>query len=66
MPKHNKNETLHKEYPEARQMTPNNVGYDYLMKNTSDIQKVFDHRATMNGASTEAKWNEKLEQSFAA
>ena len=30
------------------------------------IQKVFDHRAKMNGASTEAKWDEKLEQSFAA
>ena len=36
------------------------------MKDTSKIQKVFDHRAKMNGASSEAKWNEKLEQSFAA
>ncbi len=36
------------------------------MKDISKIQKVFDHRAKMNGASTEAKWNEKLEQSFAA
>jgi|TARA_B100002052_G_scaffold252575_1_gene241226 fructose-bisphosphate aldolase class I len=36
------------------------------MSDTSKIQKVFDHRAKMNGASTEAKWDEKLEQSFAA
>ena len=36
------------------------------MKDVSKIQKVFDHRAKMNGASTEAKWSEKLEQSFAA
>ena len=28
--------------------------------------KVFDHRANMNGASTKAKWDEKLEQNFAA
>ena len=36
------------------------------MKDIAKIQKVFDHRAKMNGASTEAKWSEKLEQSFAA
>ena len=36
------------------------------MKDIDKIQKVFNHRAKMNGASTEAKWNEKLEQSFAA
>ena len=36
------------------------------MKDINTIQKVFDHRAKMNGASTEAKWSEKLEQSFAA
>ena len=36
------------------------------MNETNKVQKVFDHRAKMNGASTEAKWNEKLEQSFAA
>ena len=36
------------------------------MKDTPKIQKVFNHRAKMNGASTEAKWSEKLEQSFAA
>jgi len=36
------------------------------MQDIKKIQKVFDHRAKMNGASTEAKWNEKLEQSFAA
>ena len=36
------------------------------MKDIDKVQKVFDHRAKMNGASTEAKWNEKLEQSFAA
>tara|TARA_Y100000817_G_C16824472_1_gene530517 strand:+ start:85 stop:1101 length:1017 start_codon:yes stop_codon:yes gene_type:complete len=36
------------------------------MKDINKIQKVFNHRATMNGASTEAKWSEKLEQSFAA
>ena len=36
------------------------------MEDTKNVQKVFDHRAKMNGASTEAKWNEKLEQSFAA
>ena len=36
------------------------------MKDIKKIQQVFDHRAKMNGASTEAKWSEKLEQSFAA
>jgi|TARA_B100000579_G_scaffold433550_1_gene452528 fructose-bisphosphate aldolase class I len=36
------------------------------MTDIKKVQKVFDHRATMNGASTEAKWNEKLEQSFVA
>tara|TARA_B100001175_G_C19477954_1_gene625437 strand:+ start:560 stop:1576 length:1017 start_codon:yes stop_codon:yes gene_type:complete len=36
------------------------------MSDTQKVQKVFDHRANMNGASTKAKWNEKLEQSFAA
>ena len=36
------------------------------MTDTAKTQKVFDHRAKMNGASTEAKWNQKLEQSFAA
>ena len=36
------------------------------MSEITKVQKVFDHRAKMNGASTEAKWNEKLEQSFAA
>ena len=36
------------------------------MKDISKIQKVFNHRAKMNGASTEAKWNEQIEQSFAA
>ena len=49
MPKHNKNETLHKEYPEARQMTPNNVGYDYLMKNTSDIDVRIEHKYRSKG-----------------
>ncbi len=36
------------------------------MKDTDKIQKVFNHRAEMNGASTNAKWDEKLDQSFAA
>ena len=36
------------------------------MKDIKKIQQVFDHRAKMNGASTIAKWNEDLEQSFAA
>ena len=36
------------------------------MSDTKKVQKVFDHRATMNGASTKAKWDEKLEQNFAA
>ena len=31
--KRNDWETLHKIYPEAKQMTYNNVGYDYLMEN---------------------------------
>ena len=35
------------------------------MKDTDKIQKVFNHRAEMNGASTNAKWDEKLDQSFA-
>ena len=36
------------------------------IKSVKSIQKVFDHRAKMNGASTEAKWEEKNEQNFAA
>ena len=36
------------------------------MSDTRKVQKVFDHRANMNGASTQAKWDEKLEQNFAA
>ena len=36
------------------------------MIDTKKVQKVFDHRAKMNGASTMAKWDEKLEQSFTA
>ena len=36
------------------------------MNDISKVQKVFDHRAKMNGASTIAKWDEKLEQNFAA
>jgi fructose-bisphosphate aldolase class I len=36
------------------------------MNDTKKVQKVFDHRAKMNGASTMAKWDEKLEQSFTA
>ena len=36
------------------------------MKDIDKIQKAFNHRAKMNGASTEAKWSEKLEQTFAA
>ncbi len=36
------------------------------MDDVSKIQQVFNHRAKMNGASTEAKWDEKLEQVFAA
>ena len=36
------------------------------MKDVKNIQKVFDHRAKMNGASTKAKWEEKNEQNFAA
>jgi len=35
------------------------------MKDIEKIQKVFNHRAEMNGASTNAKWDEKLDQSFA-
>ena len=30
------------------------------------VLEVDNHRAMMNGASTEAKWDEKLEKSFAA
>ncbi len=36
------------------------------MEDTDKVQKVFDHRAKMNSASTEAKWDEKLEQSSPA
>jgi hypothetical protein len=36
------------------------------MNDTKKVQKVFDHRANMNGVSTQAKWDEKLEQNFAA
>ncbi len=36
------------------------------MSNITKVQEVFNHRAKMNSASTEAKWDEKLEQNFAA
>ena len=36
------------------------------MSDIKNIQKVFDHRAKMNGASTQAKWEEDLEKDFAA
>ena len=36
------------------------------MKDISNVQKVFDHRAKMNSASTEGKWEEKFEKNFAA
>ena len=36
------------------------------MSDTKKVQKVFDHRANMNGASTQAKWDEKLEQNLSA
>ena len=30
-------ETLHEIYPEAKQMTFNNIGYDYLMENCHGV-----------------------------
>ena len=36
------------------------------MEDIISVQKVFDHRAKMNGASTKAKWEETLEKNFAA
>ena len=36
------------------------------MEDTKNIQKVFDHIAKMNSASTEGKWEEKFEKNFAA
>ena len=36
------------------------------MSDIKNIQKVFNHRAKMNGASTQAKWEEDLEKDFAA
>tara|TARA_Y100001970_G_scaffold225106_1_gene277813 strand:- start:3117 stop:4133 length:1017 start_codon:yes stop_codon:yes gene_type:complete len=36
------------------------------MNDIKNVQKVFDHRAKMNGVSTEAKWNEQIEKNFAA
>ena len=36
------------------------------MQDTKNVQKVFDHRAKMNSASTEGKWEEKFEKNFAA
>ena len=36
------------------------------MEDTKNVQKVFDHRAKMNSASTEGKWEEKFEKNFAA
>ena len=35
------------------------------MNDKAKIQKVFDHRARMNGLSTEAKWTESLEKQIA-
>ena len=37
MKKH-ENETLQEEYPEVRQMTFNNKGYDYLLTNISGVE----------------------------
>ena len=34
------------------------------MEDTKNVQKVFDHRAKMNSASTEGKWEEKFELYF--
>ena len=33
--------------------------------NIENIKKVFNHRAKMNGLSTEAKWSESLEKEIA-
>ena len=35
------------------------------MSETTKIQKVFDHRAKMNGLSTKAEWSENLEKQVA-
>ena len=32
------------------------------MKDIKNIQKVFDHRAKMNGLSSKAEWSENLEK----
>ena len=36
------------------------------MKNIEKVQKVFNHRAMMNGLSSKAEWLDKLENSRAA
>ena len=35
------------------------------MKDIANIQKVFDHRAKMNGLSSKAEWSENLEKEVA-
>ena len=42
--KRNDNENLHKEYPELRQMTYNNKGYDYLVKNVLGFYVKIEHK----------------------
>jgi len=36
------------------------------IKDTSNTQKIFNHRSQMNGLSTTAKWNIKLENQVSA
>ena len=36
------------------------------MNNTKDVQKVFNHRAKMNGLSSKAEWQESFEKGKAA
>ena len=47
----------------------NKASFENLVKrdeNIDKVQKVFNHRAMMNGLSSKAEWLEKLENSRAA
>ena len=47
--KRNDNENLHEEYPELRQMTYNNPGYDYIFKNIFGLFVLIEHKYRSKG-----------------
>ena len=44
MMKRNDLERLEEEYPEVKQMTYNNIGYDYLMENSFGVSVKIEYK----------------------